>query len=61
MTWSDIFWKYVRRGEDRCAAAFMADNWERRQKPNWARCPSTHCERRQECASPNGCTVEGKG
>ena len=23
----------------------------------WARCPSTHCERRQECASPHECTV----
>lgn len=59
MTWADIFWKYVRRGEDRSAAAMMADGWEKRQK-NWKRCPSTHCERRQECASPNGCTVEGK-
>ena len=25
----------------------------------WRRCPSTHCERRQECASPSDCTVKG--
>lgn len=29
---------------------------ERRSKP-WLRCPSTHCERREECASPNECIV----
>lgn len=25
----------------------------------WARCPSTHCERRQECASPHECSGTG--
>jgi len=23
---------------------------------NWKRCPSTHCERAQECRSPNECS-----
>lgn len=27
--------------------------------PPWARCPSTHCERRQECASPHECSGSG--
>lgn len=26
----------------------------------WKRCPSTHCERRQECASPSDCMVKSK-
>ena len=27
--------------------------------PNrWERCPSTHCERRGECASPHECSVK---
>lgn len=26
----------------------------------WERCPSTHCERRGECASPNDCIVKPK-
>jgi hypothetical protein len=30
-------------------------------RPNWANCPSTHCERSQECRSPNGCTVKSGG
>lgn len=32
-----------------------------KSKMRAARCPSTHCERRQECASPHGCIVEGNG
>jgi hypothetical protein len=32
LTWGDIYWKWVRRGVDRAAAAFMADEWERRKK-----------------------------
>lgn len=24
----------------------------------WTRCPNTHCERREECASPNECTAK---
>ena len=27
---------------------------------NWKRCPSTHCERRQECASPGDCNGTGR-
>jgi hypothetical protein len=30
-------------------------------KPNWALCPSTHCERRQDCASPHECTDQRGG
>lgn len=26
----------------------------------WKRCPSTHCERRGECASPHECCVKPK-
>ena len=26
---------------------------------NWERCPSTHCERAQECRSPNECAGSG--
>lgn len=26
----------------------------------WKRCPSTHCERRGECASPRECCVKSK-
>ncbi len=47
--------------------AARAESWQRhlrdkalKSKMRAARCPSTHCERRQECASPNGCIVEGK-
>lgn len=45
--------------EDGCAvgAGLLARDPE---LPNWARCPSTHCERRQECASPSDCTVKEK-
>lgn len=28
-----------------------------KSKMRAARCPSTHCERRQECASPHECSV----
>lgn len=26
----------------------------------WKRCPSTHCERHQECRSPHECSASGK-
>lgn len=29
--------------------------------PNWQNCPSTHCERRQECCGPSECTVQRTG
>ena len=29
-------------------------------KEAWQRCPSTHCERSQECRSPNECSAVGK-
>ena len=46
--------------EDGCAvgAGLLARDPE---LPNWARCPSTHCERRRECASPNDCAVKSEG
>lgn len=31
---------------------------ERGKDDRWKRCPSMHCERRQECASPSDCTVK---
>jgi len=27
---------------------------------NWERCPSTHCERAQECRSPHECSGTGR-
>ena len=61
MTWGTIYQKYVRRGHDHADAAFRADQWEKRQDVDrWRRCPSTHCERRQECASPHECCATKK-
>lgn len=41
-------------------AAFCADHRDQppahRLEP-WTRCPSSHCERRGECASPSDCIV----
>ena len=54
--WGEVFRHYVGIGHDHADAAYRADQWEKRQKSKrWARCPSTHCERRQECAAPNDC------
>ena len=59
VTWGLVFARHVRRGEDYSSAAYAADQWEKRQDPcRWANCPSTHCERRQECASPNECCAK---
>jgi hypothetical protein len=59
MTWGAIYNRYVKRGHDHADAAFRADQWEKRQQPDrWRRCPSTHCERRQECASPHECCAK---
>lgn len=55
-TWAAVFNRHKSRGCDPSDAAFRADQWEKRRHPGrWANCPSTHCERRQECASPNEC------
>jgi hypothetical protein len=32
----------------------------RRAAPNWMRCPSTHCERHQECRTPHECAGTGR-
>jgi hypothetical protein len=59
-TWGTVYQRYCDRGEDRSAAAWMADQWEKRQSSGvWGDCPSTHCERRQECGSPHDCIVKG--
>ena len=54
-TWGSIYNKWLRKGADHGTARFYADRWEERKV---ARCPSTHCERRGECASPNECVVK---
>jgi hypothetical protein len=57
-TWGAVFRRYTQRGHDYSDAAYRADQWEKRQQPDrWMRCPSTHCERRGECASPNECVA----
>ena len=57
-SWGVIYNKHLSRGEDHGSAAYAADQWEKRQHANrWKECPSTHCERRQECASPNECSA----
>lgn len=36
--------------------AASARNLQKLQHPDrWSECPSTHCERRQECCSPHEC------
>jgi hypothetical protein len=61
MTWGTVFNRYVSRGHDHSSAAFQADQWEKRQhQRRWSECPSTHCERRQECASPHECCANLK-
>lgn len=55
------------RDSDVCRQALVAiqqleldrDRAER-NTPRWSRCPSTHCERRQECASPSECASSSK-
>ena len=55
-TWGAVFNRYKARGADPASAAYSADQWEKRQRPDrWRDCCSTHCERRQECCSPNEC------
>lgn len=63
-TWGEVFNQYRARGHDASDAAYRADQWEKRQKKRqlherWALCPSTHCERRHECASPSDCSARG--
>lgn len=51
ITWGDIYQRHLRRGEDHGAAAYLADEWEKRQfKARWKHCPSTHCET-SECVA----------
>ena len=48
-----------------CTAAKITDRFPdaEKQKPykflhdRWKRCPSTHCERAEECRSPNECSA----
>jgi hypothetical protein len=32
MKWGDIYWRWIRRGVDQNYAAYMADQWEAREK-----------------------------
>lgn len=58
MTWGAVFNHYRQKGHDSSSAAFQADQWEKRKYPNrWSECPSTHCERRQECSSKFECAA----
>lgn len=58
-TWGVIYNRHLRQGEDHSSAAYAADQWEKRQRlDRWKNCPSTHCERRQECASPHECSTQ---
>ena len=55
-TWGAVYRRRLSKGEDHGSAAFAADQWEKRQRANrWKNCPSTHCERSQECRSPHEC------
>ena len=57
-SWGVVYNRYLRRGHDHGSAAFAAEQWEKRKhKDRWKNCPSTHCERRGECASPNECSA----
>lgn len=59
MTWGAVFNRYIAKGHDHSSAAYMADQWEKRQRPNrWKDCPSTHCERSGECRSPHECCAQ---
>ena len=55
-TWGDTFNRWLAKGHDHGSAAEKADAWEARVKAGRRACTSTHCERRQECASPNDCS-----
>lgn len=56
--WGAIYNRYLKRGHDHGSAAFAADQWEKRKDAKrWSRCPSTHCERAQECRSPHECSA----
>ena len=52
--WATTFNRKLAQGHDHGSAAYAADAAEKRAV---ARCPSTHCERRGECASPHDCTA----
>lgn len=55
-SWGDVYRRYLGRGYDHGAAAYYADqNEKRKYSKRWKHCPSTHCERSHECRSPNEC------
>jgi len=57
--WGAVFRHYRRKGHDHGSAAYLADQWQKRQRQDrWRDCPSTHCERRQECSSPHECSAK---
>lgn len=62
MTWGVVYNRHVAKGMDQSSAAHLADQWEKRQRPDrWKDCPSTHCERSQECRSPHECCAKRVG
>lgn len=52
--WSRAFNRKIAQGHDASSAAAIADSVERRVAKA---CPSTHCSRREECASPRDCSA----
>lgn len=63
---TDVEWKRAARAAriafgERAATADPLAWWcltELLHGQPWKRCPSTHCERRGECASPSDCLVK---
>lgn len=51
--WASTFNRKLRQGHDHGSAAFSADRAERRAAQA---CPSTHCNRSEECRSPHECS-----
>lgn len=60
--WGVIFNRLRQKGHDASSAAYEADQWEKRKHlDRWKHCPSTHCERRQECSSHHECSANVGG
>lgn len=55
--WATTFNRKLAQGHDHGSAAYSADQAEERAA---RRCPSTHCNRRLECASPNDCSAKSE-
>jgi hypothetical protein len=51
--WAQTFNRYMKKGHDHGSAAYAADQAEKRAANE---CPSTHCNRSDECRSPHDCS-----